>query len=354
MTMTHRRRPASRPKPVVIGTGLVALDVVIADDAAAEPLLCAGGTCGNVLTALAFLGWDAYPVARLRADAASKRVIHDLTYWGVRLDFVSVSETGSTPVVVQHIRENGNGERSHKFSRRCPTCGNWLPWYKAVKAAAIPDLSPRLPKANVFYFDRTSRGAVTLAEHARLAGALVVFEPSAESDPALLDDAIAAAHVVKIAADRRRGNESVLTAKRPALIIETLGADGLRYSKSSAGKRVWKSLPAFPVKDLRDSAGAGDWCTAGIISQLGSLGPIGLAGAPTSTVEHAIRQGQAMASWTCRYDGARGGMYAVTPAEFQQAVKAIMKGTPDAATRRAAAPAARQSAVWCNCCLASA
>ncbi|HEV2296469.1 MAG TPA: PfkB family carbohydrate kinase [Tepidisphaeraceae bacterium] len=355
--MAHRRGTASHPRPVVIGTGLVALDVVIADDAAAEPLLCAGGTCGNVLTALAFRGWDAYPVARLRADAASKRVLDDLTHWGVKLDFVTVSDIGSTPVVVQHIRENGNGERSHKFSRRCPTCGNWLPWYKAVKAAAIPDLSPRLPKAHVFYFDRTSRGAVTLAEHARDAGAVVVFEPSAESDPSLLDDALATAHVVKVAADRLRGNGSVLRAQRPTLLIETLGAKGLRYSaKARAGKRVWKTLSAFPVNELRDSAGAGDWCTAGIISRLGQLGVDGLATASAQTLEDAIRLGQAMAAWTCRYDGPRGGMYAVTPEEFDHAITAILKGKNAAAAARRPSNVSglRQRGVWCHCCLTGA
>ncbi len=354
--MAHRRGTASKPKPVIIGTGLVALDVVIADDAAAEPLLCAGGTCGNVLTALSFLGWNAYPVARLRADAASKRVIDDLTHWGVKLDFVTVSDTGSTPVVVQHIRQNGNGERSHKFSRRCPTCGNWLPWYKAVKAAAIPDLSPRLPKADVFYFDRTSRGAVTLAEHAREAGAMVVFEPSAESDRALLDDAVAAAHVVKVAADRLRGNESVLTAKGPELLIETQGAKGLRYSvKARARMRAWRSISAFPVEPLRDSAGAGDWCTAGIIHRLGQLGVNGLAKASTQTLEDAIRLGQAMAAWTCRYDGARGGMYAAPGEQFEQAITAILKGRVDAGTRpTSTARGPQHHAVWCNCCLTNA
>lgn len=354
--MADRRRTASNRKPVVIGTGLVALDVVIADDAAAEPLLCAGGTCGNVLTALAFLGWDAYPVARLRADAASKRVIDDMTHWGVNLDFVTVSDTGSTPVVVQHIRNNGNGERSHKFSRRCPTCGNWLPWYKAVKAAAIPDLSSRLPKADVFYFDRTSRGAVSLAEHARDAGTLVVFEPSAESDPALLNEAIDTAHIIKVAADRLRGNESVLRAKGPTLLIETLGAKGLRFSATTrGGKRVWKTLAAFPVSGLRDSAGAGDWCTVGIISRLGQLSVEGLVTAPVQTLEDAIRFGLAMAAWTCRYDGARGGMYAVTSEQFGHAITAILKGKNDATDWPAlAVRGPRQRAVWCDCCLTNA
>lgn len=354
--MAQRRRKVSKVRPVVVGTGLVALDVVIADDAAAEPLLCAGGTCGNVLTALAFLGWDAYPVARLRADAASKRVIDDLAHWGVKLDFVSKSETGSTPVVVQHIRQHGNGERSHKFSRRCPTCGNWLPWYKAVKAAAIPDLSPRLPKADVFYFDRTSRGAVTLAEHARDSGALVVFEPSAESDTGLLNDALAAAHVVKIAADRLRGNEAVLSASGPALLIETLGSKGLRYSATArGGKRVWKPLPAFPVKGLRDSAGAGDWCTAGIIDRLGRIGADQLADASAAALEEAIRFGQAMAAWTCRYDGARGGMYAASREQFDHAIADIIRGKTDTPARQVSpVRGTRERTVWCDCCLTNA
>src|SRR5437870_1474895 len=99
LAMTHRRRRRSPVKPTVIGTGLVALDVVIGDSSEVDPILCAGGTCANVLTALAFFSWESYPIARLRSDAASKKVIEDLKHWGVRLDFVSLSDGGSTPVV---------------------------------------------------------------------------------------------------------------------------------------------------------------------------------------------------------------------------------------------------------------
>lgn len=354
--MAHRRKKASPATPVVIGTGLVALDVVIADTMKADPILCTGGTCGNVLTSLAYLGWNAYPIARLRSDAASKRIVEDLTLWGVKLDFVSVSDCGSTPVVVQHIRRNGNGERSHKFSRRCPTCGNWLPWYKAVRAATVPDLAPRLPRADVFYFDRTSRGAVTLAQNARKDGALVVFEPSSESDPALLADALTTAHVVKVASDRMSGNEAFRDAPSPLLLIETLGAGGLRYAHAQGKKRVWKELPAFRVDDLRDSAGAGDWCTAGIISVLGPLGPEGVERTSEATVEASLRRGQAMAAWTCHYDGARGGMYSATKKDFDQAIDDILKGK---SKREHKPPVSRRaptsaSSAWCNCCVASA
>jgi sugar/nucleoside kinase (ribokinase family) len=354
MNMGHHKT-ASPAKPVVLGTGLVALDVVIADDATTDPILCAGGTCGNVLIALAFLGWDAYPIARLRSDSASKRVIEDLKRWGVKLDFVSLSESGSTPVVVQHIREHGNGERSHKFSRKCPACGSWLPWYKAVKAATVPDLSPRLPKADIFYFDRTSRGAITLAEHARQSGATVVFEPSSESDPVLLTDAIEVAHIVKVASDRLRGNEDLIGARSPVLVIETLGSKGLRFTqRPMRGRRTWKTLPAFPVDRLRDAAGAGDWCTAGVISSLGPLGPDRLAKIGVGGIEAALRRGQAMASWACRYDGARGGMYTSTKEEFEQVISDTLNGKTQTAKLRPTLGSRRKvEHVWCDCCLAA-
>lgn len=354
--MAHRQAKTPSPrKPTVIGTGLVALDVVIADDVTADPILCAGGTCGNVLTALAYLGWASYPIARLRSDSASKRVIEDLKSWGVKLDFVTLSECGSTPVVVQQIVKNGKGERSHKFSRKCPACGAWLPWYKAVKAASVPELSNRLPKTDVFYFDRTSRGAVSLAQNARKNGALVVFEPSAESDPVLLDDALGAAHVVKIASDRVRGNSALFDAKGPLLFIETLGSEGLRYArKPASGKRQWKSLPAFAVEALRDSAGAGDWCTAGILSAVGTLGAERFREFPEKDLQAAIRLGQAMAAWNCRYDGARGGMYLSTKAEFDVAVGAILKGKVEP-PKPLATPKVRRATdpVWCDCCVAT-
>ena len=33
-----------------------------------------GGTCGSLLSTLAYLDWDAFPVARLNGDDASKRI----------------------------------------------------------------------------------------------------------------------------------------------------------------------------------------------------------------------------------------------------------------------------------------
>ena len=51
--------------------------------ASRPPRYWAGGTCGNVLTALAYLGWRTLPVARLQPGAAADRIRQDLKAWGV-------------------------------------------------------------------------------------------------------------------------------------------------------------------------------------------------------------------------------------------------------------------------------
>jgi fructokinase len=341
-------------KPTIIGTGLLALDVVIADSIEVDPLLCAGGTCGNVLTSLSFLGWNAFPIARLRSDAASKQIADDLSRWGVRTDFVTFDDDGSTPVVVQRIKQNKAGNPSHSFSRKCPQCGDWLPWYKAVRVSDVSSIEPRLPKADVFYFDRTSRGAVTLAQEANRKGNLVVFEPSAGSEPAMMADALAVSHIVKIASDRLSGNEGILDVDGPLLLIETRGAEGLRFRKRSAnGRGRWKKLPAKSCGPLRDTSGAGDWCTAGLLNKLGPLGVSGLKNSDDAAVVKAIEFGQAMAAWACGYHGARGGMYVQSKQKITKTIRAILTGdSVPHSNARARTPATKTSQpIWCDCCL---
>ena len=78
--------------PSVFGAGLIALDLVANADSSSSFRAQAGGTCGNVLTALAYLGWNSYPIARLNDDAASRVVRADLTRWGVHLDHASAHQ----------------------------------------------------------------------------------------------------------------------------------------------------------------------------------------------------------------------------------------------------------------------
>ena len=69
-----RRRMTDDHRPRAFGAGLLALDIVVSADLEMPMRAYAGGTCGNVLAELAYLGWEAFPVARLSDDPAAQRV----------------------------------------------------------------------------------------------------------------------------------------------------------------------------------------------------------------------------------------------------------------------------------------
>jgi sugar/nucleoside kinase (ribokinase family) len=304
--------------PVVVGTGLVALDVVIPPEEAAQPKLWAGGTCGNVLLALSYLGWQSYPVARLKNDAACERICDDFRRWGVCLDFVEAEKEGSTPVIVHRIGRTADGKPFHTFSKRCPSCGAVLPGYKPVLMTTAEAVIQRLDRPQVFFFDRVSRAALRLAKACSERGALVVFEPSGLGTPQLFGEALDLAHVVKYSHERMGEVDELRSARKPLLQVETLGRDGLRYRSRlpRARRHGWQLLKAIPLRDSRDTAGAGDWCSAGLLHRLAGRGLEGALKASGEQLDTALAFGQLLAAWTCRYEGARGGMYAVDREQF--------------------------------------
>ena len=308
------------PRPIVAGTGLIALDLVIPNEPLLLPQLWAGGTCGNVLTILSFLGWEAFPIARLRNDSSSSQITRDFRRWGVRLDYLALDSDGSTPVIVHHIHCSPDRGTTHSFSRRCASCGKRLPWYKPVRVSDAVRIAPTLPSIAVFFFDRTSAGALYLARHAAASGALVVFEPSASSNAKQLSQAMKIAHVVKYSYERLSGLEQLCEEKGVPLVIETRGSAGLRFFsrlRSSSGK--WEISESLPTRRVVDTAGCGDWCTAGLITVLGGHGVDAFYKSTPDELRYALRFGQFLAAWNCGFEGARGGMYrsdALTPQEF--------------------------------------
>ena len=315
-------------RPRAFGVGLLALDIVVSADPETPMRAYAGGTCGNVMAALAYLGWDAFPVARLSEDPAAQRVRSDLARWGVRLDYVSCAPPADTPIIIQEIRRGRDGAPTHKFSWACPRCGQWLPGFKAVTRAAIEAVAGGLTGASVFFMDRLSRASLTLAEEAARLGATVVFEPSAKGDPRLMAEALKLAHIVKYADARLDGLDGVMSADAATLLeIQTLGAAGLRYRERLNGSASgWRTLSAVPAPRLADSCGSGDWCTAGLVSRLAGRGLVDLLEADRDELEAALRYGQALAAWNCGFEGARGGMYVCERVEFEAQVTAIGRG----------------------------
>ena len=338
-------------RPKVFGTGLIALDLVVGPDPESPVRAWAGGTCGNVLCVLAYLGWDAYPVARMNDDIASERVRADLSRWGVHVDWANCVPTTHTPMIVQKIRRRRDGRIDHRFSWSCPHCGKWLPPFKAITVDAVERVRPALAGASVFFMDRLSRGTLALAAEASARGAVVVFEPSSKSTAKLMAEALALAHIVKYADHRLADVPRVMGSDSAVLVeVQTLGPRGLKYRhRLGRGVSSWMHLKAIPAPRLADTCGAGDWCTAGLIAKATGGGQKGFRRIGARGVRSALRFGQALAAWNCGFEGARGGMYAVSRRVFNSQIVSLLNGGVNSITS-APVESTPTQAITCPAC----
>jgi len=317
----------NKQQPIIVGTGLIALDVIVDADAPSNMRILTGGTCGNVLSIMSYLGWASYPVARLNGDGASRQVRNDLARWGVHLDFANLSPHGNTPIIVQKLKSRASGRSSHSFSWSCPTCGAGLPRFKPVVRSSARTVINEIERPSVFFTDRCSPASLLLAKEYSRKGALVVFEPSAIGDLDVFEEIVSVSHVLKYSADRLGTLSEFDLKTRPYLQIETLGEQGLRYRTGSGSS--WKELSSLPITNVVDTCGAGDWMTAGLIHKIGAMGSCGLLDATSNDIEDALEIGQAMAGWNCHFVGARGGMYEQDTSVMRQSVTKIMNRSFD-------------------------
>lgn len=284
---------AVRPQPAtVVGTGFFAFDVLVGAGKRYEAL---GGSAGNVLAILAYLGWRSVPVAMLGQDSAAERIRAEFSHLGALTRFLRSSKEFSTPVVYQTVVE---GKPSYSFS--CPVCGSLTRRKQQLGTHALADdVRVRAPHASVFYFDRASDETVAIAEHYRSQGAFVVFEPSKQEESSAFSSCLALSHVVKYASDR-----IAALAEESGDFVEvcTSGSDGLRF-RMPKSKR-WTTLPSIPAPYVLDTSGSGDWCTSGAIYWF--MRAREQHRRVTSVqVRRALRFGQALAALNCMHEGAR-------------------------------------------------
>jgi len=337
-------------QPTVFGTGLVALDIVVSADPARKQQTWAGGTCGNILAILSYLGWSSFPVARLDTGPAAKRVCEDLTACGVSLDYAAQKPTSPAPVIIQKNRRRPDGSISHSFKFSCPKCGRWFPSYRPIGLAVAKQLEETVSRTNVFFLDRLTKANLLLAKAAATSGALVVYEPSAKSDATLFSEVGKIAHLIKYSDERLASFPAATGANSTVLLeIQTLGDQGLRYRRRKSGKfSAWRTSHAIAATRVADTCGAGDWSTAGIIHRIGALGADGLRKIGNKDLVEAIRYGQALATWACAFEGPRTGMYLTPKMAFDVQIEAILTGkTPKLAHDRVLKPT---DADYCKHC----
>ncbi len=309
----------------IAGTGLIALDVLLRDENAAI-YSALGGSAGNVLAILAYLGWSSFPIAHIGSDPAGENLRKEFKSLGSNTRFLISQDSTATPVIYQWP---GNEEKTHRFSFACPLCGSKKRFSDyACNHDLVNAVSETVNAPQVFYFDRITPLALELAKIYRDRGAIIFFEPSEiRGNDEDMRNALTLTHILKYADDRILDLANFDLSK-VIVEIQTLGAQGLRFRAPSLTIE-WIGLPAIKTPYIADTAGAGDWCTAGLLYRLFFNKKV----TASDVFSHnnlctALRFGQALSALNCMYEGARGMMRCRSSSYIAHAAKALSKGDP--------------------------
>ena len=295
-------------KPLVLGLGTAAMDVVLeCDDLPREDgfafvqreRLVPGGSCANVLTALVRLGSSAGLVARMGDDAYGRAFVADLERSGVSAAHVDVRPGGTSLHTFIAVGQGGAKSILAHMGDSLLALSE-----ERVSEAMVDGIQ-------VFYTDMLPGGpALKLARICRERGVPVVF--NLEVGPGFhalcgtslkdLDEMISLSYLFLTYGEalaeltgRDDPDEALDALVRendlPGGAVATLGTGGAVW-RHAAGNLA---LPAFPV-EARDTTGAGDAFAAGLIQSCL------LEGAPQA---EALAFASACAALKCTQPGPR-------------------------------------------------
>ncbi len=288
---------------ICVGAGLISLDILLKNEGSRPVSYYVGGTCGNIMMLLSYMGWSTYPIARLDNSKYTDRLLADMHKYNVNTEYIS-TDSGSTPVIIQRNIIDKDGHPTHKFECRGGNGRFYLNFSSLTKKQAHDILSEIDIFPNVFFFDRVSPAIIDMAKEFKEKGALIYFEPSCKISEKHFTECVELADVIKFA-NQRIPDTSYFDGIYDTIIIQTLGDKGLRFRYNSQ----WINLPPIQNNNVIDTVGAGDWTSAALIYQLGDYSRQQILQSITITdMKVLLQKAQKVGSMSCSYEGARGMM----------------------------------------------
>lgn len=295
----------------VIGSGVYNLDSIVVRDYPAWPQLRpftdrtvleeAGGTCGNVMCILSWLGWKAMPQVSLDDSPIGLKITSDLERYGCDCRYVTNEPGGGATLLRCTHKKDADGSHTIAFRATGPG-GSRFPKRHFLRARdEAPAFLESLDEApGVYFFDNPAAGHRLIARALRDRGSLVYFEPSAISSRADLD-AVDAGDIIKFSG--AHVSDLSFTNRFPdKLFIQTLGADGLRFRLRGGS---WVDIPPKECRDVIDWEGAGDWTTSSFLAQLADLDKP-FADLDEDDVLSCLDAAQAIAAQSVRFLSSKG------------------------------------------------
>ena len=316
-----------RPIPAtakVVTTGYCPLDL-IPTQAGKSYTLSPGGTCGNVSVILSHLGHLVTPVITVGSDQRGARLRAEMRGHGIDTSEIVTTTGRETPAVVQEIIDSE--PRRHRFVLRCPSCERLFPRSSGISLAIAEAVEDRLRRSQCLFLDRATPASIRLAKIAANIGLLVMFEANHIRPSSRNSVAAELSHIVKYSNEVDRESQRWLpnVDARTEIIVQTLGADGAKYRLRQADRSWgdWLRVPSITTELIEDTAGAGDWCSSGILHDLLRT-PLHKRFAKQS-IERALQFGQALAAMSVSFRGPQGLLNRANGTEIQIMARAAAR-----------------------------
>ena len=260
-----------------------------------------GGTAGNVMSILAWMGWHTLPAARLDDSEFGFQIKSDLESYGCDTSLLSNTSDGGTTILDITHGVGRDGKPKVTFNAHSPRGGRFVNhrFWTLKQAQALFDSLEQMP--DVFFFDRCAPGNILLAQLFRERGVLVYYEPNEPVDRNFLR-AVSASDIVKFS-NERHPDVSFTDNCADKLFVQTMNQEGLRYRLRG---KEWRQLEPILNPNAVDGEGAGDWTTSAFINALGKHGLPRISDIQTDVLEECLMEAQRVASESVSYIGAKG------------------------------------------------
>ena len=295
-------------KKTIIGSGIYNLDTIVVRDYPDWPRLRpftdnvvleeVGGTCGNVMCILSWLGWEVRPLACLDDSPEGLKITEDLKRYGCDCRYVTNTPGGGTTLLRCTHKKTADGE--HVMSVRAGSPGGSLfPKRHFLRARdEAPAFLETLEEAPaVFFFDDPAAGNRLIAKELHKRGSLVYFEPSKVVSNADLE-AVAISDVIKFS-DENVPDVSFVDAYKDKVFIQSMGAKGARFKFKG---EPWVMIEDATNESVVDTEGAGDWLSSEFINAIIGAGK----DFTYEDVRNALLTAMGWAGVSVRYMGSKG------------------------------------------------
>lgn len=253
-----------------------------------------GGSGANVAVAIARLGFRVGFIARISADEYGRRLLDEFSKEGV--DTQACRLDSDLPTAICFITIDRHGERSMvALGGAGPVQSNEeidFEYLSKTNLVHVTDVQPHILQV--------------IAEHIHQRGGQVVFSPGGIASSSGINSIASLLHMVDLLLLSQTELENLLPEVPVDMAVKKLCDLGIRTVVITQGSQgatfreldQFIHLPAFLIKEVVDTTGAGDAFAGGLLA--GML--------LKKTIKEAILYGNAAAALKIGYAGAREGL----------------------------------------------